>query len=124
MLNLLLAALAFVSAHFLISSTRLRGHLVARLGARAYAGLFSAQAFGLILWLALAFRAAPRDRFLWALPGETHLVLTLMPFILVLAIGGFVAPNPSAVMQPSPGAAWPPTVILSVTRHPVMCGRK
>jgi uncharacterized membrane protein len=120
MLNLTLAAIAFVAAHFLISSTGLRARLVARLGERAYAGLFSAQAFALIAWMAVAFRAAPRDRLLWTLPGDTHLVLAVMPFILVLAIGGFTAPNPTAVMQPSPGDAWKPKGIFTVTRHPVM----
>jgi uncharacterized membrane protein len=118
--NLTLAAIAFVAAHFLISSTRLRGHLVARLGERPYAGLFSAQAFALIIWMVVAFRAAPRDQLLWAIPGVTHLALALMPFILVLAIGGFTAPNPSAVMMAAPARAWQPKGILTVTRHPVM----
>jgi uncharacterized membrane protein len=121
MLNLTFAAVAFVAAHFLISSTGLRPLLVARLGERAYAGLFSAQAFALIAWMAVAFRAAPRDRLLWTLPGDTQIVLTLMPLALILAIGGFTAPNPTAVMQPSPGGAdWQPKGILAVTRHPVM----
>ena len=120
MLNLTAAAIAFVAAHFLISSTGLRVRLVGRLGERAYAGLFSVQAFALIIWLAMAFGAAPRDRLLWEIPGSTHLVLTLMPVILVLAIGGFTAPNPSAVMMPAPGTTWQPKGILTITRHPVM----
>jgi uncharacterized membrane protein len=120
MLNLTLAALAFVAAHFLISSTELRPRLVARLGERAYAGLFSAQAFALIIWMVMAFRNAPRDRLLWDFPGSPHLALTLMPFVLVLAIGGFTASNPSAVMMAAPGTAWQPKGILTVTRHPVM----
>jgi uncharacterized membrane protein len=120
MLNLMLAAIAFVAAHFLISSTGLRPRLVALLGERAYAGLFSAQAFALIIWMVLAFRAAPRDQLLWHFPGGTHLALALMPFILVLAIGGFIAPNPSAVMMAAPGQSWQPKGILTVTRHPVM----
>jgi len=120
MLNLTLAAIAFTAAHFLISSTGLRPRLVASLGERAYAGLFSVQAFALIIWMVLAFRAAPRDRLLWEIPGSTHLALALMPFILVLAIGGFTAPNPSAVLQAAPGTQWQPKGILTVTRHPVM----
>jgi uncharacterized membrane protein len=120
MLNLTLAALAFVAAHFVISSTSLRRRLVGWLGERAYAGLFSAQAFALIAWMAIAFGAAPRDRALWEIPGSTHLALVLMPLVLVLAIGGFTAPNPSAVLQAAPGAAWRPRGILTVTRHPVM----
>jgi uncharacterized membrane protein len=120
MFNLTLAALAFVAAHFLISSTGLRPRLVARLGERAYAGLFSAQALALIVWLVLAFRAAPRDRLLWELPGATSLALIAMPLVLLLAIGGFTAPNPTAVMMQAPDAGWRPRGILTVTRHPVM----
>jgi uncharacterized membrane protein len=120
MLNLTIAAGAFVAAHFLISSTGLRPLLVGRVGERVYAGLFSAQALALIVWLAFAFQSAPRDRLLWDVPGVTHLVLALMPLILVLAIGGFTAPNPSAVMMAAPGLAWRPKGILTVTRHPVM----
>jgi uncharacterized membrane protein len=120
MLNLTLAAIAFVAAHFLVSSTGLRAPLVARLGERSYAGLFSAQAFALIIWMAVAYRAAPSDPLLWAIPGAAHLALVLMPFILVLAIGGFTAPNPSAVMMAAPDSAWQPKGILTVTRHPVM----
>jgi len=120
MLNLTLAALAFVAAHFLISSTGLRPLLVDRLGERAYAGLFSAQAVGLIAWMAVAFRAAPRDRIVWDIPNDTFLLLALMPGVLMLAVGGFIAPNPSAVLQPSPDRAWRPKGVLTVTRHPVM----
>ena len=120
MTPLILAALAFVGAHFLLSSTGLRGWLVGRIGERGFAGLFTAQAFALIIWFVMAFRAAPRDRFLWEIPGIAHLALTLMPFVLVLAVGGFARPNPSAVMVPAPGAAWQPKGIFTVTRHPVM----
>jgi uncharacterized membrane protein len=120
MLNLTLAAIAFVAAHFLISSTGLRSQLVARLGERPYAGLFSALALALIIWMAVAFRAAPRDQMLWAVPGVPHLALALMPFILILAIGGFTASNPSAVMMAGPDSRWRPKGILTVTRLPVM----
>jgi uncharacterized membrane protein len=120
MLNLTIAALAFVAAHLLISSSGLRPLLVGRIGERAYAGLFSAQALALIVWMALAFQAAPRDHFLWEMPGGTHLTLALMPFALILAIGGFAAPNPTAVMMTAPGTDWQPKGILTVTRHPVM----
>lgn len=120
MLNLIFASLAFVGAHFAISSSGLRPWLIARLGDRAYAGLFSAQALVLIAWMAFAFQAAPRDILLWNLPGATHLVLTVMPLVLILAVAGFTNPNPSAVLMAAPGAAWRPKGILTVTRHPVM----
>jgi uncharacterized membrane protein len=117
---LIAAALAFVGGHFLLSSTGLRAWLVGRIGERLYALLFSVQALALIVWLAWAFQGAPRDRLLWDIPGVAHLALALMPFVLLLAVGGFAAPNPSAVMMPAPGAAWQPRGIFTVTRHPVM----
>jgi uncharacterized membrane protein len=120
MLNLTIAACAFVAAHVLISSTGLRPRLVAGLGERIYAGLFSLQALALIVWMAWAFQEAPRDRLLWAIPGSAHFVLALMPLVLVLAIAGFSNPNPSAIMMAAPGATWQPKGILTVTRHPVM----
>jgi uncharacterized membrane protein len=120
MLNLTLAVSAFVLAHLLIASTGLRRHLVAWIGERAYAGLFSAQALVLIIWMAMAFGAAPRDHLLWEIPGRVQLVLLLMPLVLVLAIGGFTVRNPSAVMMAAPETAWQPQGILTVTRHPVM----
>ncbi|MDQ7249286.1 NnrU family protein [Dongia sedimenti] len=120
MLNLVAAACAFVAAHFLISSTGLRPRLVSRIGERAYTALFSLQALLLIVWMALAFQAAPRDRLLWEIPGIAHLLLTVMPIVLVLAAAGFGNPNPSAVMMAAPDGGWQPKGILTVTRHPVM----
>jgi uncharacterized membrane protein len=119
-LNLTLAAIAFVGAHFLISSTCLRDRLVGKLRERTFAGLFSLQALILIIWMAMAFGAAPRDRLLWSVPGAAHLLLGLMPFVLFLAVGGFTAPNPTAVMMAAPTGTWRPRGILTVTRHPVM----
>jgi uncharacterized membrane protein len=43
-----------------------------------------------------------------------------MPLVLILAMAGFMNPNPSAVMMPAPDTAWRPRGILTVTRHPVM----
>jgi len=120
MTSLILAALAFVGAHVLISSTGLRVWLVGRLGERVYTILFSVQALALIAWMGFAFRAAPRDLFLWSIPGATHLALAAMPFVLVLLIGGFTARNPTAALMTLPDAAWQPNGVLTVTRHPVM----
>ena len=125
MVNLILAALAFVGGHFLLSSTALRGLLAQRLGERGFAGLFSLLAIAALLWLVMAFRAAQADGAdlaLWSFPGAGHLSLAMMPFALLLLVTGYAARNPTAVMQPAPDEAWRPTGIFTVTRHPIMWG--
>lgn len=122
MAALALSALLFVGLHFLISSTPIRGVLVARMGERPYVVLFSLLAGALIVWMSIAFGHAPRDQFLWAIPGIAHLALTLMPIALLLVVAGYMRKNPTAVMMAPPDGAWQPTGVYTVTRHPIMWG--
>jgi uncharacterized membrane protein len=120
MTALVLSALLFVGLHFLISSTPLRGAIVARTGERAFLGLFSLLSGVLILWLVIAFRQAPRDGALWVFDGARHLALTLMPIALLLLVAGYLTRNPTAVMMTPPTGGWRPRGIFTVTRHPIM----
>jgi uncharacterized membrane protein len=120
MVALLISALLFVGGHFLISSTPLRGAIVARTGERAFLGLFSLLSAGLIVWLVIAFRHAPRGPALWTIPGSRPLALTLMPIALLLLVAGYMTRNPTAVMMSPPAGGWQPTGIFTVTRHPIM----
>ena len=122
MTMLVLSALLFVGLHFLISSTPLRGAIVARTGERAFLGLFSLLSGILIIWMVIAFRQAPRDAPLWTVPGVNHLALTLMPLALLLLVAGYMARNPTAVLMAPPGASWQPKGVFTVTRHPIMWG--
>jgi uncharacterized membrane protein len=120
MTALVLSTLLFVGLHFLISSTPLRGAIVARTGERAFLGLFSLLAGILIVWMVIAFLHAPRDIVLWAFPGARHLALTLMPLALILLVAGYATRNPTAVMMAPPTGQWQPAGIFTVTRHPIM----
>ncbi|HVT52387.1 MAG TPA: NnrU family protein [Dongiaceae bacterium] len=120
MTALVLSALLFVGLHFLISSTPLRGAIVARTGERAFLGLFSLLSGVLILWLVIAFLHAPRDGALWVFGGARHLALTLMPIALLLLVAGYLTRNPTAVMMTPPTGSWQPQGIFTVTRHPIM----
>jgi uncharacterized membrane protein len=119
MLQLVVACLVFLALH-VVPSTPLRPALVGALGERAYLGLFSLASLAAIVWMVIAFKAAPFD-LLW--PGLRHLPAALMPFAFILVVGGVMTPNPTAV-----GAAKllerddPARGILRVTRHPVMWG--
>jgi uncharacterized membrane protein len=120
MTALVLSALLFVGLHFLISSTPLRGAIVARTGERPFLGLFSLLSGILIVWMIIAFRLAPRNAPVWIIPGVSHLTLTLMPIALLLLVAGYMSRNPTAVMMSPPSGSWQPRGIFTVTRHPIM----
>ena len=117
--TLALACAVFLALHVL-PSTPLRGALAGRLGEGPYTGLFSLATLAAIVWMALAYRAAPYTP-LW--PGLRHLPPAVMPFSLVLIACGVLTPNPTAVAagrllaKPEPARG-----IIRVTRHPVMWG--
>ncbi len=119
MMTLGAAALFFVGGHFLITSTGARPWLVARLGIRLYTGLYSAVALALFVGMISHYGAAPFAA-LWSPPSWFALVpIAVLPFALLLLVGGVSAPNPTAVMAPAL-AAGSPRGILAITRHPVM----
>jgi uncharacterized membrane protein len=120
MTALVLSALLFVGLHFLISSTSLRGAIVARTGDRTFLGLFSLLSGILIVWMVIAFLHASRDTALWTIPGINHLALALMPIALLFLVAGYMTRNPTAVMMAPPAGSWQPTGIFTVTRHPIM----
>jgi uncharacterized membrane protein len=71
----------------------------------------------------MAFRSAPFDPLWVAGPLARHVPLVLMPFALLLIVGGVSTPNPTAVGQgPDADAPEPAHGILRVTRHPLMWG--
>jgi len=123
MTELIAAAAFLLVTHYGISSTPLRAWLVARLGERAYLGLYSLIALGAILWVISAYARAPYAP-LWPTRGWLAWVpLIVMPFALVLAVSGLSTLNPTAVGAPDT-LDRPEAVrgIFRVTRHPLMWG--
>jgi len=123
MIQILLAAAFFVGVHLLVAGTGLRARLVARLGERAYLGLFSLFAAVGIVWLCAAFAAA--------LPAEPHwngavyrgAALIAMFFSFELVAIGLTTPSPTAAGgEAALDAAEPARGILRVTRHPFLWG--
>jgi len=119
MSELALACLAFLVLH-VVPSTPLRPALIRTIGEKPYLGLFSLASLGGIVWMVIAYKAAPVV-VLW--PGLRHLPSAIMPFALILVVAGSMTPNPTAV-----GAAkllereTPARGILRITRHPIMWG--
>jgi len=118
--QLIFAGALFVAAHLGVSSTPLRGLLVARLGQSGYRGLFSLLAVVTLVYLIFAFNGASHAEFLWTpTPALRGVAFAVMPIALMLLLGGFMVRNPTAVGQEA-GLA---TVgegsgLLRITRHP------
>ncbi|MEO6255794.1 MAG: NnrU family protein [Sphingomicrobium sp.] len=113
---LALTCAAFVGSHFALSHP-LRAPLAARLGERAFQGLYSLVAlvtFGVMIW---SYHALGREPLLWSIgePGWTVAAI-LMWLASILLAGSFVG-NPAL-----PGArrVASPSGVLAITRHPMM----
>ncbi len=117
---LLIAALAFVGTHFLLSHP-LRAALVGALGERGFLGVYSLVSLATFVWLVLAYRAAPTTAAAWAVgTGIWATVTVVMLLASVLFVGSFAAnpafPNPRAGTAALPEARG----VFAVTRHPMM----
>jgi uncharacterized membrane protein len=123
MTQLIVAALAFVLGHVLISSSPLRPWLVARLGERTYLRLFTAVMAAALIWLIWAYGQAPYVE-LWPFhPHGAMLTVVLMLPAMFLAVTGVASPNPTAAGVPSSVlSADAAKGIFRITRHPFMWG--
>jgi uncharacterized membrane protein len=120
--HLLSASAALVGGHLVLSHPPLRHPLIARLGERPFLGLYSLIMIGALIWMILAFRAAP-EIYLWDPPiAVKHLTLTLMIVALTLFAAGLLAPNPTAAGKGAAALEGGPRGIFRVTRHPMMWG--
>lgn len=118
--ELILAAVLFVGGHFLASVAPVRGPLVARLGERAFSGIYSAVAIALLVWLIYAYARAPVLP-LWTAPEWCYwLPAIFMTLACLLLVSGVSQDNPTLVMHHLKTGARPAPGILAITRHPVM----
>jgi uncharacterized membrane protein len=116
-LTLLIIAISlFVGGHEILSHP-LRAPLVARLGEKGFALLYSVVALGSLFWAVQLWKAIPPDR-LWTVPAWVHLLaIVLMLFAAILFVGSVTAPNPALMGMPAGGR---PRGVQRITRHPMM----
>ena len=122
MQSLILALIAFVGSHFLMSHP-LRAPMVARLGENAFRGVYSLVSLATFAWVVMAFRAAPRGAYLWVSDDVIWGIASgLMLLGAILFVGSLIG-NPA---MPAPGAEAaakkPVHGVFHITRHPMMWG--
>ncbi|OHC90708.1 MAG: MFS transporter [Sphingomonadales bacterium GWF1_63_6] len=116
----LIAASAFVGTHFLMSHP-LRAPLVSRLGEKGFLGLYSLVAAITLIWMIVAYRAAPVTPMLWPvgdLPWALATLIMLIASILLLGslVGNPAMPNPDGAMVVPAEAKG----VFAITRHPML----
>lgn len=116
----LIAATAFVGTHFILSHP-LRAPLVARLGEKGFLGVYSLVAAVTLIWMIVAYRAAPVTPLLWPVGDGLWVIATLIMLVAsILLLGSLVGnpamPNPDGpIMVPAEAKG-----VFAITRHPMM----
>ncbi len=125
MTSLYLASAFFLGIHLLVSGTRLRDGLVAKLGEQRYMGLFSLASIGGLIWMGWSFTLAKGTQILWIAPLVARQSGALIIFIAFLFIViGIMTPSPTLVqaggmLKKGGGAVHG---IIRITRHPFLWG--
>ncbi len=116
MIVLLLAAILWVAVHVGLAGTRLRATIAGRLGDNGFRGLFSVLSVASIVFLVIAYNAAP-TRLLWFAPTWLLWLLALVMFAATILLAGSVLTrNPTAIN----GDGAPIRGIFLITRHPML----
>ena len=116
----LIAATAFIGTHFILSHP-LRAPLVARLGEKGFLGVYSLVAAVTLIWMIVAYRAAPITPMLWPVgDGLWAIATVIMLGASILLLGSLVGnpamPNPDGpIMVPAEAKG-----VFAITRHPMM----
>jgi len=124
MLNLLAASAFFLLIHFGVSGTRLRGGLVARLGAGPYRGAFALASVVGLVWMIYAYKRAPTVE-LWGGMREFRPAAYVLVFIAFLfVVIGITTPSPTRVGMESQVGQGPEAArgMVRITRHPFLWG--
>ncbi|MES1176974.1 MAG: NnrU family protein [Myxococcales bacterium] len=119
--RLALASFLWFALHAFVAGSELRWWLLGRLGERAFRALFSLLSLASLAFLIDSYRKASFYP-LWFTPQPLHwLPLVVMPFALLLLVGAFSVPNPTAVgaekvLERTDAARG----VLRITRHPFL----
>ncbi|WP_162305858.1 NnrU family protein [Oleisolibacter albus] len=123
--SLLLATLALVATHLLSAWPGLKTGLTARFGAAAYRAAYSLLSLAALVWLVLAWQAAPSrisPLDLGAAAKQAAVVLMPLAWLLILARLTTRPPGPSPAPDSGPASGAAARGIYSITAVPGSLG--
>jgi uncharacterized membrane protein len=113
----------FAGTHMVLSSLAVRTPLIARLGEKAFTGLYSLIAFATFIPLAsVYFNNRHQGGLLWSfvsVPGVLPLAMLLAALGIALIVAGVVRPSPALA---GVSKAWGSRGLTRITRHPLFTG--
>jgi len=124
MTSLIAASAVFLLIHFVVSGTRWRDALVARLGERPYLGAFSFVSLATLIWMGRAYARAPLIQLWGPLPGLRPLAYALILIAFLFIVIGLATVSPTRVgmegqLKEGADAA---RGMGRITRHPFLWG--
>lgn len=122
MSDLIAACAYFLLIHFGVSGTRVRDTLIAKLGERAYRGLFSAASLIGLGWMIYAYRGASFDPTWGFLVGFRPAAYVLVLIAFLFAVIGILTPSPTRVGMESKLDPDMARGMVRITRHPFLWG--
>jgi uncharacterized membrane protein len=120
MTELIVACVAFVGTHFLLSHP-LRSSVVSRLGERGFLGVYSLVAFATLGWMVSAYLRLPEQPPLWSVGDALWAVGTVIMWLGSVLFVGSLFGNP-AMPEARTATVPSPTGVFAITRHPMMWG--
>lgn len=120
MTELIVACVAFVGSHFLLSHP-LRSPVVSRLGERGFLGVYSLVAFATLGWMVSAYLRLPEQQGLWPVGDTLWAVGTVIMWAGSVLFVGSLFGNP-AMPEARTAIVPSPSGVFAITRHPMMWG--
>ena len=122
MTMLLIAAIAFVGSHFLMSHP-LRASMVRLFGEGGFMAVYSAISAATLFWMIKAYKAVPYAIGAWD-PGDGLWALaTVLMWLASVLFAGSLIGNPALPgMQATKASDRPARGVFAITRHPMMWG--
>jgi uncharacterized membrane protein len=119
LMTLVMAMLAFVLGHLVLSSIPVRRPFEKRMGAKVYQSIYSVLALGTAVWMEMSYRAAPYVEVFRAPPWTRWVPILIMPVALLFLVCSVTTRNPTmAGLEKFVDAD--PQGILRITRHPML----
>lgn len=116
----LIASVAFIGTHFLLSHP-LRAPIVARVGEKGFLGLYSLVAFVTIGWMAHAYRNDIETTMLWPVGDGLWALASVVMLVAAILLMGSLIGNP-AMPDPDGRITVPAEAkgVFAITRHPML----